>query len=140
MLGRFLMRARELKMRKLILILALIVSSPVVAYAQAGTTLELLQGCELLEKSTVSEGKVLVSSSEARICWGFFRAVQVLSALADQKDQRLLGVCAPPDSSLLQYVRIFVNYARNSPAELHENIGLVVLKSLYQAFPCPKPN
>jgi hypothetical protein len=47
----------------------------------------------------------------------FIASIQNITALADERGERLFGVCPPPDSTLLDFVRIFVQHARTEDVE-----------------------
>ena len=47
-------------------------------------------------------------------CWIYMGAVQNMSVIANQSGRRLLGICAPDSGRLLDFIRIFVQYANNS--------------------------
>jgi hypothetical protein len=64
-------------------------------------------------------------------------AVQDFAGAVDETGERLLGFCPSPGTKLTQYVRVFTNYARTHPQELHEKASLLVLRAMLQAFPCP---
>jgi Rap1a immunity proteins len=73
-------------------------------------------------------------------CWYYLSAVQNMSVLVDQRGQRLLGICAPINTTLLSYVRIFVDYARRHPNAEQENAAALAVTALNKAFPCgPRP-
>ena len=83
---------------------------------------------------------------ESGICWGAFRSFQTLTQLKlvdkDGRNERanqnepVLGVCAPPGSSLTQFVRIFDNFARQHPEMQHQSYEYVAITALRSAFPC----
>ena len=64
-------------------------------------------------------------------------AVQDLSVLVDQKSGRLLGVCAPETTTLLDYIRTLVQYANRNPITGKQNAGAFAIAALNEAFPCP---
>lgn len=106
--------------------------------AKANTANELLSMCEKFERGMVLNGSQVQfpSGQEPALCWGYLSATQDLTTLADTSGRRLLGVCAPAETTLTQHIRIFTNYARTHPAELHLPSQVVVLKALRAAFPC----
>jgi Rap1a immunity proteins len=69
-------------------------------------------------------------------CWYYLSAVQNMSVLVDQRGQPLLGICAPANTTLLSYVRIFVEYARRHPKAEQENAAALAVTALNKAFPC----
>ena len=50
--------------------------------------------------------------SNGLICWYYMSAIQNMSVLEDVHGVRLLGICAPPDTHLMDFVRIFVQKAQ----------------------------
>jgi hypothetical protein len=69
-------------------------------------------------------------------CWYYMSAVQNMSVLVDQNGAHLLGVCAPANTRLLDYVRIFVRYGSGMANRVEENPAAVALEALNAAFPC----
>jgi hypothetical protein len=59
-----------------------------------------------------------------------------MTALADERGERLLSVCPTPDSTLLDFVRIFVQYAHTDGVKAQRNTAAFVLPGLAKAFPC----
>jgi hypothetical protein len=66
-------------------------------------------------------------------------AVQNMSVLTDERGSRLLGICAPPESSVLDYVQIFVRSVRQKTAGAGDNAAAQVVAALAESFPCPSP-
>jgi hypothetical protein len=115
----------------------LLVCGAVPAHAQSGT--ELLRYCTALERGVRSgpSGSVaLPSNYDAFVCWGFMSAMQEMSALSNDGSSTLTGTCGHPDTTTMQHVYIFNNYARNHPAQLHNSAAEVALLALREAFPC----
>jgi hypothetical protein len=76
-------------------------------------------------------------NSEASQCWGAFGAIQALSTWTySNKSFPLLYICAPPESTLLQFIKIFEHYADTHPERLHEEYMRVAVDALREAFPC----
>src|SRR5262249_16893295 len=69
-------------------------------------------------------------------CWGYRQAVQDFAALADEKGQRLLGICPPEQATMLDLVRAFVRYADTQGKNLVDNAALATTKALQAAYPC----
>lgn len=105
--------------------------------ATADSANDLLPSCEvLIRQSQVRGGEVFVPE-EGHPCWYYFNAIENVIILADPAtNQPLLGVCAPPTSTLTQIIRVFTDYAQRNPSELHESGVIVGLRALRQAFPC----
>jgi hypothetical protein len=117
-----------------LLALTLFLCTP--AHSETGNAL--LQACEALEREARISGNnvQLPARTDAYECWGYMGAVQDLSVLSDDAGQRLFHSCPAPNTTLTQLIRVFTNYARTHPQELHEKASLLVIKALAQAFPC----
>jgi Rap1a immunity proteins len=62
-------------------------------------------------------------------------AVQDFSGAVDyETGKRLLGSCPGPKTNLTQLIRVFTNYARTHPQELHEKASLLVYRAMLEAF------
>jgi hypothetical protein len=105
--------------------------------ATAMTGEQLLQSCEsLLREVKVSpDGRVRVPY-EGLPCWNYMQAIQDASVVADESGRPLLRICAPAESTLMQYIRIFADHARRNPAKLHESGAWIAQGALATAFPC----
>jgi hypothetical protein len=101
----------------------------------ATTANELLVSCEAMLRTPQQSDEQIAVPPSARPCWHYLSAVQDLSVYRENNNM-LLGVCPPPESSLTQYIRIFVEYARKHPATLHENASYIATLALREAFPC----
>jgi hypothetical protein len=69
-------------------------------------------------------------------CWGAFLSLQGAVGFMDPDGSKILGICAPPESTLTQLVRIFMNHVEAHPEDLHRDYVLVVLQALIATFPC----
>ncbi len=119
--------------------------------ASAQTTAEMMSYCQPLVNAYTDGGTARVAVPDNQrfeygVCWGAFRSFQTLSALmltdktgrnerVNQKEP-VLGVCAPPGSSLTQFVRIFDTFARQHPELQHEGYEYIAITALRSAFPC----
>jgi hypothetical protein len=102
---------------------------------------ELASDCRNLEQGSRGAGGhiKIPNTKEALQCWGYMRAMQDLSVLADQDGHRIMGSCPPEQTTLLQLIHAFVTYARSHPGELEGNAAVIVIKALGDAFPCHQP-
>jgi hypothetical protein len=118
-----------------LLALTLFLCSP--AHSETGSGL--LQACEALEREIRISGNnvQLPARADVHKCWGYMGAVQDLSVAVDETGKPLLGSCPGPKTTLTQPIRVFTNYARTHPQELHERASLLALNAMAQAFPCP---
>jgi Rap1a immunity proteins len=107
------------------------------AHSETGSGL--LQACEALERGMrISGGKIqLPEGTDVRQCWGYMSAVQDFGVIEDETGKPLLNSCPDPKTTLTQLIRVFTNYARTHPQELHEKASLLVLRAITSAFPCP---
>ena len=108
--------------------------------ARSETGNGLLQACEALEREALIEGDSiqLPAKTDVHECWGYMGAAQDFSAMVNnQTGKRLLNSCPGPKTTLTQLVRVFTNYAKAHPQELHEKASLLVYRAMLNAFPCP---
>jgi Ssp1 endopeptidase immunity protein Rap1a len=105
--------------------------------AGAQTTNELLKSCEAVTNAARSAQAATIDIPRAGIaCWNYMAAIQNASVLVDKEEKRLLGVCAPPDATLLDHVRIVVEYARRDRKNAPDNAAALAVMALSEAFPC----
>ena len=126
-------------MRTVLGVVALVASLFVWSQPAKATALELLGQCEtLIAGAQVNGDSVrLPQNPDAFVCWGFMSAIQEASALTNSPGScGILGATPPPETTLLQMVRVFVQYARLHPKDLHKRAALVAMLSLREAFPC----
>ena len=98
---------------------------------------DLLLSCQAITaQSPRSAQRMLDIPAEGLPCWYYMEAVQNMTALSDKRGERFLGICPPPDSTVLDFVRIFVQRARPEDVGSHRNAAAFVLLRLAQAFPC----
>jgi hypothetical protein len=108
--------------------------------ATADTPKELLQSCEAVIKTAGPAAAHTIAIPAAGLpCWYYLSAIQNMSALVDERGERLLGVCPPADSTVIDYVRVFVQYAHRNRKEVYENAAALALLGLSEAFPCGAP-
>lgn len=108
--------------------------------AAAMTPGELLQSCQSVANAAVARGGAIIDIPKSGLpCWYYMSAVQNMAVLVDESGTRLLGLCPPADSTVLDFVRIFVQYARKQTAAAKngaENAAAMALPGLAEAFPC----
>lgn len=110
-------------------------------HAAAQTPAELLQSCKAVVDAAAAtqnstQNPTVDIPADGLTCWYYMAAVQNLSVVVDEHGRHLLGVCAPQDATLLQYVRIFTRYAQDHPQETTDNPAALALRALLEAFPC----
>ena len=104
--------------------------------ASAISSSELLKSCRAVTKTAgAGDGASLELPEVGLACWYYMSALQNMSVLVDQNGEHVLGVCAPAQSTVLDFVRIFVRAARKSPAE-DGNAAALLVPELAKAYPC----
>lgn len=105
-------------------------------HAGAVTPSELLQSCQAVAGTGVARAGATLDIPAAGLpCWYYMSAMQNMAVLVDESGTRFLGVCPPADSTVMDFVRIFVQSARKHRASA-DNAAAVALMELAQAFPC----
>ncbi len=120
--------------RRFVLALALIVWRP----ALGETALEMQSWCrQIVSGPILANDTVYVGTTfNDGVCWGSFAAIQQLSRIVDQNGIMLLRFCPPPDSTRVQFIKIFMRYADQHPEEAHHDFAKLALRALVEAFPC----
>jgi hypothetical protein len=104
--------------------------------ASAMTSGELMRSCgEIVDRVRPKTGSEVNIPLTGLSCWYYLSAIQNMSVLETQQGVRLLGICAPPDTTLMDYVRIFAARARKTRNQ-HENAAAFAVIVLGQSFPC----
>ena len=81
--------------------------------SDAQTFGELLKSCEAKQtNSSPLTGEIADIPTAGLPCWYYMSAIQNMSVLEDGEGERLLGVCSPPDSTTMDFVKIFVRSAQ----------------------------
>jgi hypothetical protein len=100
---------------------------------------ELLQSCEAVVQTIKTDARDTVDISPAGLpCWYYISAVQNMTSLTDEADERLLHICPPSDTTVLDLVRVFVQHAREAKPNVTgvENAAPLVFAALIKAYPC----
>lgn len=109
--------------------------------AKAVEAREVVQSCRTVVVGTQrSTAGPIAIPKDGLLCWNYVAAIQDLSVLVDQNSSRLLGVCAPETTTLLDYVRTLVQYAKRNPITGRQNAGAFAVAALNEAFPCRAEN
>ena len=105
--------------------------------ATAQSALEVQSWCEPIVTAQIpSAGRILFPTNfNTGFCWGAFGAMQDISRIVIDRG-RLLLVCAPADSSRLQFIRVFYKYVSDHPEPANQPFGVIAQWSLAEAFPC----
>lgn len=110
-------------------------------HAGAVTPGELLRSCQAVAGTGATRAEATLEIPAAGLpCWYYMSAMQNMAVLVDESGTRLLGVCPPADSTVMDFVRIFVQRARKHSVRKHkasaDNAAAAALTGLAQAFPC----
>lgn len=104
--------------------------------ATALTSNELLQSCQTITRTISTKKQPTIDIPEAGLaCWYYMSAMQNMSVLVDGSGVRLLGVCPPSESTVLDFIRVFVQHSRGKAADVR-NAAALALPGLANAFPC----
>ena len=103
--------------------------------ASSTTSGELLRSClEIVNREGPKTGDEVDIPMTGLSCWYYMSAIQNMSVLETPRGVRLLGICAPPDTTLMDYVRIFVARAQKAKTQI-ENAAAFAVVVLSQSFP-----
>ncbi len=104
--------------------------------ASSTTSSELLRSCvEIVSRVGPKTGGEVDIPQTGLSCWYYMSAIQNMSVLETSRGVRLLGICAPPHTTLMDYVRVFVKQARKR--KMHsENAAALAVAILSESFPC----
>ena len=98
---------------------------------------ELLKSCEAItNESSALTGEIADIPRAGLPCWYYVSAIQDMSVLEDGEGKRLLGVCSPPNSTTMDFVKIFVRSAKNKKLRTNGDAAALALPGFAQAFPC----
>jgi len=99
---------------------------------------ELAAYCQSPERGAKGAGRhiYIPRTWEVLTCWGYMRAMQDLSVLADEEEHRIMGACPPEQTTTLQLIQSFLRYARAHRTELQGNAVVAVFRALREAYPC----
>lgn len=108
--------------------------------ANAQSALEMASWCKpIVDAKQLGEDRIFLKEKtfETGKCWGAFLSLQEIITW-EMPDERypIIGVCAPPESTLSQIIHIFTHYVENNPRRAHESYVGVAISSLHDAFPC----
>jgi hypothetical protein len=113
----------------------LIVLVATVAFAWSAAAVEnaheLAGYCQSLERGVKGAGRdiYIPRTRETLTCWGYMRAMQDLSVLADENGHRIMGACPPEQTTTLELIRSFVRYARAHRSQLLVNAVVAVFRA-----------
>lgn len=81
---------------------------------------------------------VPAASVNSNFCWGAFAMFQGLLVVTPygRDEHPYLLVCAPPTSSRLELVKIFLRYMDEHPETGHEDFAKLLLRVMWKTFPC----
>lgn len=106
--------------------------------ASSTTSAELLKSClEIVSGAGPNTVGELDIPQTGLTCWYYMSAIQNMSVLETPRRVRLLGICAPPETTLIDYVRAFVVKASKRKAQ-HDNAAALAVVILSESFPCKR--
>jgi hypothetical protein len=106
------------------------------------TSRELTQQCEEIERAGVAQdGKVRLRGARAGMCWGYLKAYLAISQ--SQKDgassnKLLVNICLPKEFDTLQFMRLFLDYARKEADKITPQAEVALANMLAANFQCVK--
>jgi len=101
---------------------------------------DLLRSCRaVIETLDGKDGATVDIPVVGLPCWYFMSAMQSMSVLVDQNGEHVLGICAPADSTVVDFVRAFMRFARDSNIKSEANPAAAALLGLANAYPCGHP-
>jgi hypothetical protein len=133
-------------MRFALVVSLLIVTGLFVKTAQADplTVGQLVAHCGKLDLSEKDQIKLrsasIMDALEGGKCRGHLEAYADLASLSLPNSPHPLGVCPPYKNNITfaELAQLFLNYAKQNPAEIRQPAALIVAKILTEHFPCPK--
>ena len=75
-------------------------------------------------------------SAGAWECWGAFIAIQQIMVYTDVQRRPLLSICAAPETTRIELIRVYSRYAEQHPEASHQRFAAVALLALTAAYPC----
>jgi hypothetical protein len=108
------------------------------ARAEVRSALDIYQACKsAVEAHNLPNGDVILATPNTAFCWGAFTVLRsVTSILTADGAGMALHVCAPNESTVTQYIRIFLKYVDDHPELAHNDFDFVALDALVKVFPC----
>jgi hypothetical protein len=112
-------------MRVWAVILLCLVTRPVIA--QSYSALELESWCKFIDTAPMRrDGTIAIPpGTNAGFCWGAFGMLAQLSLAVDNQGIRALEICAPPEVTTAQIIKIFTRYVQRHPEVAHLRFGPV---------------
>jgi len=105
-------RSQQIQIMKTLVTL-LFITMAAVGQAKAFTANDILTSCEaLLRNFKPLGGEQMSIPNQGAQCANYISAFQGLSALIENNndgDGRILKICAPPESTLVQFIRIYAS-------------------------------
>ena len=107
--------------------------------AFADTAQEMLSACKPIARANLSGAKGKATGPDtftAGKCWGAFTVIQNVIERVDDRMLLIYNVCAPAESTRIQLIAMFVDYAEKNPQRLKEDFFDVFIDAMQKAFPC----
>jgi Ssp1 endopeptidase immunity protein Rap1a len=109
--------------------------------AFAETALEMQSECASFRSANLRGNMVEFDQTfDTGVCWGAFAAIQAATVTTGANNDRLLGVCPSPESTRVEFIKIFLRRVDEHPEVGHLNFWPVALNALIAAFPCKASN
>lgn len=124
-------------MRKAIAFVALMICS-VSLHAKAESALEIQSWCKGIVNAKLGANHTIfyTPNYNTGFCWGAFGAIQEFSRFLRNDNTPMIDVCAPPNSTRLQLIKIFSKYVDDHPESANRSFAIIALRALTRAFPC----
>jgi Rap1a immunity proteins len=128
---------RQMKLR-IVLLAALWAPADAPARAEVRSALDVYQACKsAVDAHKLPNGDVILATPNTAFCWGAFTVLRgVTGILTDDGASMALHVCAPNESTVTQYISIFLKYVDDHPELAHNDFDFVALDTLVKVFPC----
>jgi hypothetical protein len=128
-------------MRKAIMLVLLLACGAAQVCRAEGfiTAEEVASWCQPYRTAVVRDAQVSVSATaDSPVCFGAFLATQqFINVNLSSGTPPIFGVCAPPESTATELIKVYLRYLDEHPEQGHQRFSIVVLASLRNAYPCP---
>jgi hypothetical protein len=130
---------RQTAARNVVNIMLLLTVATFSPASGADSTSEIVTACRAiaLDANATAEKVTFPMTFDTGRCWGAFAVVQQAATHGDNNKRSLYGICAPPESTRLQLVRLVYDYSERNPQRREERFFDVALDALRGTFPCP---
>jgi hypothetical protein len=127
-------------MYKIFVFTGLLACSSLICWgAKAETALEVQSWCKPFVTAKLGTNNSVARVEEdpyTDFCWGAFAMIQEFSRFVRGDGTAMIDICAPSDSTRIQFIKIFYKYVDDHPANAHKPFAEIAYRSLSVAFPC----